>query len=144
MQVAEIKLYEDTSLEKEIRMKPVTLLPYIEHVTDGDILSFLYLTSEGIIEPLVFALERPQSIRSIYYGTRTDDNYVWEGDVYELLYQDGPDGWKSLGTKAATSKHITFNAPKNALLWLRDKTKGREEQVFIYKHNRQWFNSDFK
>lgn len=144
LQVAEIKLYEDTSLEKEIRMKPVTLLPYIEHVTDGDILSFLYLTSEGIIEPLVFALERPQSIRSIYYVTRTDDNYVWEGDVYELLYQDGPDGWKSLGTKAATSKHITFNAPKNALLWLRDKTKGREEQVFIYKHNRQWFNSDFK
>lgn len=144
LQVAEIKLYEDTSLEKEIRMKPVTLLPYIEHVTDGDILSFLYLTSEGIIEPLVFALERPQSIRSIYYVTRTDDNYVWEGDVYELLYQDGPDGWKSLGTKTATSKHITFNAPKNALLWLRDKTKGREEQVFIYKHNRQWFNSDFK
>lgn len=125
-------------------MKPVTLLPYIEHVTDGDILSFLYLTSEGIIEPLVFALERPQSIRSIYYVTRTDDNYVWEEDVYELLYQDGPDGWKSLGTKTATSKHITFNAPKNALLWLRDKTKGREEQVFIYKHNRQWFNSDFK
>lgn len=144
LQVAEIKLYEDTSLEKEIRMKPVTLLPYIEHVTDGDILSFLYLTSEGIIEPLVFALERPQSIRSIYYVTRTDDNYVWEEDVYELLYQDGPDGWKSLGTKTATSKHITFNAPKNALLWLRDKTKGREEQVFIYKHNRQWFNSDFK
>lgn len=144
-ELAEIKFYEDTTLEKEIRMTPVKDLPYIKHVTDGNILTFYReLQSEGTLEPLVFAFDSSRQIKSIYYAARNDDNYVWEGDVYELLYQDGPNGWKSLGTKTATSTHITFRAPKNALLWLRDKTKGKEEQVFIYKKGRQWFNSDFK
>ena len=63
--------------------------------------------------------------------------------MYELLYFDGEKGWKSLGVKTAASGQICFDAPGNALLWLRNRTKGKEEQVFIYKNNRQWFNSDF-
>lgn len=143
LQIAELKLYEDSSCQKEVKMKPITDIPNIVNVIDGDILSYLYKTSKDTIQPLIFDFGSPKQINSIYYIPRTDDNYVWKGDVYELLYNDGPNGWKSLGEKIATSKNIKFKAPQNALLWLRNKTKGTEEQVFIYKKNRQFFNSDF-
>lgn len=142
LQLAELKLYEDAELKKEIRITPLTDVPYIEKVIDGDILSHIYQKSEGIIDPLVFSLDSLQQIRRLYFIARTDDNYVWKGDTYELFYFDGINGWKSLGVKTATSEYICFEAPKNALLWLRNRTKGREEQVFIYRNNRQWFNSD--
>lgn len=137
-----MKLYEDAELKKEIRITPLTDVPYIEKVIDGDILSHIYQKSEGIIDPLFFSLDSLQQIRRLYFIARTDDNYVWKGDTYELFYFDGINGWKSLGVKTATSEYICFEAPKNALLWLRNRTKGREEQVFIYRNNRQWFNSD--
>lgn len=143
LQLAELKLYEDAELKKEIKITPVTDFPNISWIVDGDILSYLYRKSEEVIAPLVFALDSLQQIKSLYYIARTDDNYVWKGDMYELLYFDGMKGWKSLGLKTATSKQICFDAPRNALLWLRNRTKGREEQVFIYRNNRQWFNSDF-
>lgn len=142
LQLAELKLYEDAELKKEIRITPLTDVPYIEKVIDGDILSHIYQKSEGIIDPLFFSLDSLQQIRRLYFIARTDDNYVWKGDTYELFYFDGINGWKSLGVKTATSEYICFEAPKNALLWLRNRTKGREEQVFIYRNNRQWFNSD--
>ncbi len=142
LQLAELKLYKDTILKKEIKITPLTDVPYIEKVIDGDILSHIYQKSEGAIEPLVFSLDSLQQIRRLYFIARTDDNYVWKGDTYELLYFDGIDGWKSLGVKTATTEYICFEAPGNALLWLRNRTKGREEQVFIYRNNRQWFNSD--
>lgn len=143
LQLAELKLYEDAELKKEIKITPVTDFPNIERVVDGDILSYVYRESQGVIKPLVFALDSSRQVKGLYYIARTDDNYVWEGDMYELLYFDGEKGWKSLGVKTAASKHISFDAPGNALLWLRNRTKGKEEQVFIYKNNRQWFNSDF-
>ena len=143
LQLAELKLYEDAELKKEIKITPVTDFPNIERVVDGDILSYVYRKSQGVIKPLVFALDSSRQVKGLYYIARTDDNYVWEGDMYELLYFDGEKGWKSLGVKTAASKHISFDAPGNALLWLRDRTKGREEQVFIYRNDRQWFNSDF-
>lgn len=142
LQLAELKLYKDTILKKEIKITPLTDVPYIEKVIDGDILSHIYQKSKGAIEPLVFSLDSLQQIRRLYFIARTDDNYVWKGDTYELLYFDGIDGWKSLGVKTATTEYICFEAPGNALLWLRNRTKGREEQVFIYRNNRQWFNSD--
>lgn len=144
LQLAELKLYKDTILKKEIKITPLTHVPYIEKVMDGDILSYIYQKSDGLIEPLLFSLDSLQQIRRLYFIARTDDNYVWKGDTYELLYFNGIDGWKSLGVKTATSEYICFEAPRNALLWLRNRTKGREEQVFIYRSNRQWFNSDLK
>lgn len=81
-------------------------------------------------------------IERIVFSPRNDDNYIWPGDNYELFYQDGINGWKSLGGKVATEREIDFLVPQNALLWLRNRTKGREEQVFIYKNGRQYFAFD--
>lgn len=143
IQLAELKLYEDSLLTKAIDLNPVTDFSRIENVTDGDILTYTYRKSSSIVKPLVFALDASRPVSRIFYVSRTDDNYVCSGDTYELLYYDGTIGWKSLGSKVALSRTVCFNAPKNALLWLRNKTRGKEEQVFIYRNNRQWFNSDF-
>ena len=142
LQLAELRLYQDTALKNEIKITPLTDVTYVKKVIDGDILSYIYRKSKGLIEPLIFSLDSLQQIKRLYFIARTDDNYVWKGDAYELLYFDGKKGWKSLGVKIATSKQICFDAPRNALLWLRNRTKGRKEQVFIYKNNKQWFNSD--
>ncbi|MFR5896895.1 MAG: hypothetical protein ACLUGY_21310 [Phocaeicola massiliensis] len=87
-QIAELRIYEDSKMKKEIKLSPVTDLPYIENVTDGNILSHLYLKTGTVSSPLVFKLDSPSRIKMVYYIPRTDDNYVWKGDVYELLYND--------------------------------------------------------
>ena len=57
----------------------------------------------------------------------------WPGDNYELFYQDGINGWKSLGSKVATEREIDFLVPQNALLWLRNRYKGTRRAGLYYK-----------
>lgn len=104
LQLAELRLYQDTALKNEIKITPLTDVTYVKKVIDGDILSYIYRKSKGLIEPLIFSLDSLQQIKRLYFIARTDDNYVWKGDAYELLYFDGKKGWKSLGVKIATSK----------------------------------------
>ena len=53
-----------------------------------------------------------------------------------------PDGVRSHGRKVAEGYSIEFDAPENAVFRLRNHTRGREEQVFIYRDGRQLFNID--
>ena len=74
---------------------------------------------------------------------RNDDNFVWEGHRYRLLYFDSPEkGWQTADEKAADGREITMSAPEGALYWLRDLTKGREEEIFVWRDNRQTFVHD--
>jgi hypothetical protein len=52
--------------------------------------------------------------------------------------------WKTLGRQKATGKNISFYAPQNVLLWLRNLTHGKEEQVFIYQDGKQIFVQDIR
>ena len=66
-------------------------------------------------------------------------NMVKIGDKYELLYWD-QFGWKSLGSKVASEKKLTFDkVPKNALLLLTDLSRGRKERIFTYENSKQIF-----
>ena len=57
-------------------------------------------------------------------------------DLYELFFWDNE--WISLGEKHATGHALRYdNVPKNALLWLRNKTKGHEERPFTYENGMQ-------
>lgn len=104
-------------------------------MTDGDVLTFYRALQHGDCT-LTFDLGAAYRIGSIDYVSRNDDNFVSKGDVYELFYQDGVNGWQSLGRQEATSDSLIYdNVPKGALLWLRDLTKGREEQLFIMTEN---------
>lgn len=71
---------------------------------------------------------------------RNDDNFIRIGDTYELFYYTAK-GWKSLGQQIADSDELIYiNAPEHALFWLRNLTRGREEQIFSYYGGKQHFN----
>ncbi|MDE5417942.1 hypothetical protein L3049_07970 [Labilibaculum sp. DW002] len=85
-------------------------------------------------------LNKPQVIGYVKYQARNDDNHIRIGDTYNLVYWDNK--WKTLGTQTATDTLLTYrNVPKNAVLWLRNLTRGKEENIFTIdeKEKQHWF-----
>ena len=110
----------------------------LEKALGGDNLSRFEAVNVGI--DFVVELERPARIDHIVYVSRNDDNYVAPGETYELFYQNGVEGWKSLGMQTATDERLVYeNVPRGALLWLHNHTRGVEEQVFRYMDGKQVF-----
>ena len=68
-----------------------------------------------------------------------DDNEIREGDLYELFYFDVGKGFISLGKQYGNREQALLfkNVPDNAILWLRDYTRGKEERIFTYENNKQ-------
>lgn len=142
---ADISVYEDSLCRREVPMHLVTPVEPAynpRQMTDHDMLT-AFKGPDGL-ESIVFKLAHPTRIGCIDFYPHNDANFIMPGDTYELFYQNGADGWQSLGRKVASGPTIEFNAPTNALLWLRDITQGREEQVFIYTDGRQHFVCDIK
>ncbi len=105
----------------------------IENLSDGNTLSYyeshdLYNVWYG------WEFETPSQIKQIIFLPRNDDNFIKKGEKYELLYWDNG-GWNSLGQQVGNSKaKLVFkNVPSNALLLLRNHTKGKEERIFTYQ-----------
>lgn len=74
-------------------------------------------------------LGRPTKVSKVKYLFQNSFNTVEPGDMYELLFWDKE--WKSLGKKVAIKDYVEYKVPDNALLWLRNLTKGKEEQLFF-------------
>ncbi len=105
---------------------------------DDDNLTFYYTSVKDA--PLVLDFGRPVSLGGMLLVPHNDDNYVVKGECYELFYQNGTEGWVSLGRKIAEGDVVEFDfVPSNALLKLHNCTKGREEQVFLWENGMQWF-----
>jgi len=84
----------------------------------------------GLDFTLGLELDRPQSIGQIRFQGRNDDNNIRIGDRYELFYWDKD--WRSLGMQTATDTLLIYHdVPENSLLWLRNLTRGKEENVFV-------------
>lgn len=65
-----------------------------------------------------------------------DSNNICKGDTYELFYWD--DEWIGLGRKEAETDSLVYeNVPTDALLWLHNYTRGKEERIFTYENGRQ-------
>lgn len=84
-------------------------------------------------------LEKPEIIQKIRYLLFNDDNEIREGDLYELLYFDVNGGFTSLGKQYGNREQTLLfkDIPDNAILWLRDYTRGKEERIFSYENNKQ-------
>lgn len=85
------------------------------------------------------ALDRPAKIGKIVYTPRNRDNFVREGDTYELLsFVEGD--WMSFGVQVASSDSLLFKSvPKYSLLLLRNHSRGVAERIFEYKDGKQIF-----
>lgn len=81
-------------------------------------------------------LGRKKRLSKLRFLTRTDMNFIYAGNVYELKYWSGE--WKSLGVVTADTSYIIYNnVPSNALLLLRNLTTGQEERIFTYENGEQ-------
>lgn len=91
-------------------------------------------------DPLTYAANNIQwdmgkstALTSIECLFQNNGNDIWPGDWYELFYHDG-DGWYSLGIQQARDYEILFpGVPANALLWLKNLSRGKEERIFTYE-----------
>lgn len=107
-------------------------------IVDNDWASFY--RSEFTGESLIVDFGESKRIEQIILIPRNDDNFIHLGDEYELFYQNGTKGWVSLGKKVAEKSYLEyFNVPQNALFWLCNHTRGKEERSFYYKNNTQVF-----
>jgi hypothetical protein len=71
------------------------------------------------------------------YTPRNRRNFIEAGDEYQLYYYDRT--WKSLGVQIARADSIIFSAPTNALLYLKNNSKGNQERIFEYTKGKQIF-----
>jgi hypothetical protein len=79
-----------------------------------------------------------QYIARIRYFPRNDGNNICSGDLYELFYWDKGE-WNSLGKQTGNESHVLIyeNCPANALYWLHNHTRGKEERIFTYEDGAQ-------
>lgn len=112
----------------------------MENVFDGQTLTYATCGKKQEESPWVgIDLGQLVEVEKICYLPRNDDNFIREGEDYELFYWNGG-GWTSLGRKEgsrATQELVFDNVPSNALLLLHDHTKGKEERIFTYENGGQ-------
>jgi hypothetical protein len=108
-----------------------------ENAFDGDPLTY-YQADSANGNWVGLALDRPCRIKRIRYLCHNDDNFIEKGENYELYYWANND-WRSLGAQVGTDSQalVYRNVPSNALLLLRDHTKGKEERIFTYEQGKQ-------
>ncbi len=85
------------------------------------------------------ALSKPTTIGAVVYTPRNRDNFVRPGDTYELFaFEQGE--WNSLGIQVSTSDSLLYHGvPQNALLLLRNHSRGVAERLFEYKDGKQHY-----
>lgn len=138
-EVAEIEIYNvkgDTICGKVIANYRPHRSVAPEKAFDGQTLSFA-----SCPDTCWFGVDfgEMRNIARIDYLPHTDDNFIRDGEEYELWYWD-KDDWVSLGKQigSRTTQELVYDGvPSNALLLLRNNTKGKEERIFMYEDGNQ-------
>lgn len=105
---------------------------------DGETLTYALCGTEQPNPWIGLDLGSELPLSRICFLPRSDDNFIREGELYELCFWDGR--WVSLGTRTGsrqTQELIYDNVPSNALLLLHNLTKGKEERIFTYENGMQ-------
>jgi hypothetical protein len=140
-EVAEIEVYEPGSNNKLSGKVIGNNAPAADHpranAFDGENLTY-FSAKEADSTWVGLAFDTPKSINKIVYLPRNDDNCIDNNQQYELFYWDNK--WISLGKQTGsneTYRLVYNNVPTNALLLLRNLTKGKEERIFTYEKGEQ-------
>lgn len=141
--IAEIEFY--TSLNDTVPLQgriigypePLSHNPMEDYrrVLDGDYYTSFdcALPSEGWVG---LDLGKPQQIAEIIFVPRNKDDFIRNGDLYELFWWE-QGHWASAGKKIATTDEIDFWVPKGSLLYLHNETRGNWERVFEFRNGHQ-------
>lgn len=108
-----------------------------ENLMDGNVLSF-YDSHDVFGVWYGFELESHEHISRILFLPRNDDNFIRDGEEYELFYWNR-NHWVSLGRKTGDFKaELSYShAPEGALFRLHNCTKGSEERIFTFENGKQ-------
>ena len=136
--IAELQFYGEDSgnVLRGAAIGPAGVLKdSLENVFDGDWLTS-YM-SKYRYSWVGLDLGKPMYVSKVRCVPRSDDNNIHYGDMYELRIWDN-DRWLFGGRKVGEGKSIIMDSvPKNALLWLRNLTRGKEERIFTYEYGAQ-------
>lgn len=109
---------------------------------DGDYATFFRMTNTPGIpkKNYWFGYDLGTHNTSLFTGVEfcpiNDQNMIEPGNLYELFYFENK--WISIGHQVATENYLIFdNVPSGSLLWLKNKTKGKEERIFTYIDDKQ-------
>ena len=142
--IGEIELYDKNGKQLKGQIignycpKYLGSLESMQRAFDGKVLSYASTNPEQSDAWLGLDLGKVIELSQFAYLTRSDDNFIREGELYELYYWDR--GWQSLGKRTGSRKlqYLVYNnVPENALLLLRNLTKGQEERIFTYEDGKQ-------
>lgn len=145
--LGEIKFYSSVnnryvSLTGKAICSNELILDVMKKAVDGKISTFVLPYMPGRMTPYHYQwwvgldLGKSEKISAVGFCPRTDENNVFTGLKYELLYWNS--GWKSLGVKKATINELDYkNVPTNALFILKCLNGGNEERIFTYENGRQ-------
>lgn len=113
----------------------------LKNCNDNNPLSFFHTWEKET--SIFFETKSSKNVKKIKLIPRNDDNFISENDVYELFYNAGKKGWISLGQQKGNKEGVLyFDVPKNSILWLKNHTRGIEEQIFFMRDGEQIFISD--
>ncbi len=136
IRVAEIQfIFDNNSREKQ----PFNMISNakgnheVKHAFDHDIRTNFNAPSGTWIG---IDILKPKKLKGIRYLPRNNFNIIEKGDTYALLYFDY--GWHKIATQKAKQHYIKFrDVPRNAVLLLRNLTRGTQERIFIYENGKQ-------
>jgi hypothetical protein len=145
--LAEIGFYTHTGTRTEaLTGNPMCadkLAPDImNRALDNDLSTFILSYMPGLISDPDYQwwvgldFGTPNNITSVGFCPRTDENNIFPGLHYELLYWDN--GWASLGIQKAGGNELVYHhVPNKALFILRCLDEGHEERIFTYENGTQ-------
>ena len=135
--MAELELYDPDGNQISPKRTFGVAERNIGYMFDGNALTFYKGFSDSNVWAAV-EFEEPVQLSSVRFLPRNDDNFIREGETYQLYYWDGME-WELIKTLKGNREGVLHveNVPKNALLLLHNRTKGREERIFTYEDNRQ-------
>lgn len=140
--IAEIELYDAQGAQLSAKVIgnyiPEDSKHPMEAAFDGNTLSYAACRKGQPEQWLGLDLGEEKTLSKLCYLPRSDDNFIREGQIYELCYWD-KGGWVSLGTRVGsreTQELVYDNVPDGALLILHNHSAGKEERIFTYDYER--------
>ncbi|MBE6291785.1 MAG: transglutaminase domain-containing protein [Bacteroidales bacterium] len=139
--MAEVEMYDSLGgrpiIKRMFGMRYAVGTSRLEKLFDGDVLTCYnrQFPDDGWA---AVEFEEPQHISEVRFLPRNDDNFIREGEQYELYYWDGR-RFASIARMEGNREGVLYvdNVPANALLLLRNHTKGKEERIFTYENGEQ-------
>ncbi len=124
--------YNITSINDRSRGIEEIIINHIKSLIDNN------LNTYNIYNELTIDITNSK-VSEIKLQLKTDGNYIYPNNAYELLYHNGS-GWVSFDAKKAKDYYVEFdNVPQGALYWLRNLTEGKQERIFTYENGKMTF-----